>query len=90
MKIESITPTMMNYIATEEDLEKIESVFIKPDSVTNQNQKCYKIRCIPKDSKFKVGERVVISMRPTIELLKVNDIMYMVLKEHDILGVLKD
>ena len=80
----------MNYIATEEDLEVIESVFIKPDSVKNQNQKCYKIRCIPKDSKFKVGERVILSMRPTVELMKLNEIIYMILKEHDILGVISD
>ena len=87
MKIEEIQPTDLNYICSEEDLEPIKStIFLSKDAKKNQSQQVYKIRCIPKDSKYKVGERVVCSMNPAINLIKVNDIIYMIIRDYDILG----
>ena len=97
MKIEKVEPNDRHYIVFEELLEpkKKSIIALTEDAkkqVENIDQRVYKIRCIPDKSDFdyKVGERLFISANPVITPIKVNNIIYLVLKEYDILGKIID
>ncbi len=90
MKITQIKPTEGNLICNEELLEKKETKILLDESVKAKiEQKVYKIRCVPDKCEYKVGQKVIISLTPTINAIKVADVIYPVVKVYDVIGVVE-
>ena len=99
IKIEQIEPADDLYFCVEEFLDgepkRKSKIILTEDAeekVKQHHQRAYKIRAVPKDSKYKIGERVLIApnyiMNPNP--VKINDIVYLVIGGNYILGKIKE
>ncbi len=87
MKIEDIKPSKNNYILSEELLEPSKSkIVLSEDAEKKLTQKVYKIRCVPENNEYKVGERVIITGNSAHTIIKLKEVYYMIIRDYDIVA----
>lgn len=87
MKIENIKPSKNNYILSEELLEPSKSkIVLSEDAEKTLTQKVYKIRCVPENNEYNVGERVIIMGNSAHTIIKLEEVYYMIIRDYDIVA----